>query len=276
MRVGTASWTDPTMTAAGVFYPTDAGTAEERLQSTPRASRSSRSTPPTTRCRRGGCPSCGSSGPRPTSCSTSRPTRCSPASRRRPSASPRRSARPSRRRSPRRRACTRRTCPASSSPRSGAPSRTASPRSRSTASWAPSSSSTQVVLHLVREPRRDPRGEGGAGAVRAQGRGGVPQRDVVQREERRADPPVPRGRGHPARHGRRAAGLQVVDPARRRDHVQGPRGRPVPRPADRDLGGHEGTRDRRAVPLPVRRGRARGSGSRGSRRSRPRRRTRTS
>jgi uncharacterized protein YecE (DUF72 family) len=32
IRVGTASWTDPTMTAAGVFYPTSATTAEERLQ----------------------------------------------------------------------------------------------------------------------------------------------------------------------------------------------------------------------------------------------------
>jgi uncharacterized protein YecE (DUF72 family) len=31
IRVGTASWTDPTMTAAGVFYPPDAGSAEERL-----------------------------------------------------------------------------------------------------------------------------------------------------------------------------------------------------------------------------------------------------
>jgi uncharacterized protein YecE (DUF72 family) len=30
--VGTASWTDPTMTAAGVFYPTGADNAEERLQ----------------------------------------------------------------------------------------------------------------------------------------------------------------------------------------------------------------------------------------------------
>jgi uncharacterized protein YecE (DUF72 family) len=29
--VGTASWTDPTMTAAGVFYPPEAKTAEERL-----------------------------------------------------------------------------------------------------------------------------------------------------------------------------------------------------------------------------------------------------
>jgi len=31
VRVGTASWTDPTMTAAGVFYPTGADSAEERL-----------------------------------------------------------------------------------------------------------------------------------------------------------------------------------------------------------------------------------------------------
>ena len=30
--VGTASWTDPTMTAAGVFYPSGADSAEERLQ----------------------------------------------------------------------------------------------------------------------------------------------------------------------------------------------------------------------------------------------------
>src|SRR5437870_4104954 len=29
--IGTASWTDPTMTAAGVFYPSGAATAEERL-----------------------------------------------------------------------------------------------------------------------------------------------------------------------------------------------------------------------------------------------------
>jgi len=32
IRIGTASWTDPTMTAAGVFYPAAATTAEERLQ----------------------------------------------------------------------------------------------------------------------------------------------------------------------------------------------------------------------------------------------------
>src|SRR5438874_4583082 len=32
VRVGTASWTDPTMTAKGVFYPEGASTAEERLR----------------------------------------------------------------------------------------------------------------------------------------------------------------------------------------------------------------------------------------------------
>jgi uncharacterized protein YecE (DUF72 family) len=32
IRVGTASWTDPTMTAAGVFYPDGASSAEERLR----------------------------------------------------------------------------------------------------------------------------------------------------------------------------------------------------------------------------------------------------
>ncbi|MDQ6918010.1 MAG: DUF72 domain-containing protein [Candidatus Dormibacteraeota bacterium] len=32
IRVGTASWTDPTMTAAGVFYPPEANNAEERLR----------------------------------------------------------------------------------------------------------------------------------------------------------------------------------------------------------------------------------------------------
>ncbi len=31
VRIGTASWTDPTMVAPGVFYPADADTAEERL-----------------------------------------------------------------------------------------------------------------------------------------------------------------------------------------------------------------------------------------------------
>ena len=32
VRTGTASWTDPTMTARGVFYPEGATTAEDRLR----------------------------------------------------------------------------------------------------------------------------------------------------------------------------------------------------------------------------------------------------
>src|SRR5436190_23103878 len=32
IRVGTASWTDPTMTAPGVFYPPGASSAEDRLR----------------------------------------------------------------------------------------------------------------------------------------------------------------------------------------------------------------------------------------------------
>ena len=52
VRVGTASWTDPTMTASGVFYPTAATTAPRSASSTtPRPSRWSRSMPRTTRCR---------------------------------------------------------------------------------------------------------------------------------------------------------------------------------------------------------------------------------
>ena len=50
VRIGTASWTDPTMTAGTVFYPKGADTAEERLQYYAASSRWSRSTPPTTRC----------------------------------------------------------------------------------------------------------------------------------------------------------------------------------------------------------------------------------
>ena len=76
IRIGTASWTDPTMIAAGVFYPAGADTAEERLHyyaetfpvvevdATYYALPAPR-----------GPPSCGSTGRRPTSRSTSRPTR---------------------------------------------------------------------------------------------------------------------------------------------------------------------------------------------------------
>ena len=74
VRIGTASWTDPTMTASGVFYPTGADSAEERLQFTPPDSRWSKSMRPTTPFRSGARRSCGSSVRRPTSRSISRPT----------------------------------------------------------------------------------------------------------------------------------------------------------------------------------------------------------
>ena len=89
-------------------------------------------------------------------------------------------------------------------------------------------------------------------AVRADGRGRVPQRLVVQREERRADAALPRGREGPAGDGRRAAGVQVVRPAGRGHHLAGPRRRPLPRAADGDLGVDGRPGDGRALPLPVR------------------------
>ena len=75
IRIGTASWTDPTMTASGVFYPEGADSAEERLNYY--ASRfpvvEVDATYYALPC--GAPPSCGSSARRRTSCSTSRPTR---------------------------------------------------------------------------------------------------------------------------------------------------------------------------------------------------------
>ena len=51
VRVGTASWTDPTMTAGTVFYPRRRRLAPRSgCSTTPASSRWSRSTPPTTRC----------------------------------------------------------------------------------------------------------------------------------------------------------------------------------------------------------------------------------
>ena len=46
--IGTSSWTDPTLVKDGNFYPPDAKTAGSGCGSTPRGSRWSRSTPPTT------------------------------------------------------------------------------------------------------------------------------------------------------------------------------------------------------------------------------------
>ena len=73
-----------------------------------------------------------------------------------------------------------------------------------------------LVLHLVGEPRHDR----GVGRAAAQGghdpRGRVPQRIVVQREEHRADAQIPRRPADPAGHGRWAAGLQVERAGHRR------------------------------------------------------------
>ena len=73
-----------------------------------------------------------------------------------------------------------------------------------------------LVLPSSREPRRDPRGARAACARRACCGGRVPQRVLVQREEPRADAALPRGQRDPARHGRRAAGLQEQRAADRR------------------------------------------------------------
>ena len=75
VRVGTASWTDPTMTAPGVFYPADADTPEERLRfyATQFPVVEVDATYYALPSRRMG--EVGTSGPRPTSGSTSRPTR---------------------------------------------------------------------------------------------------------------------------------------------------------------------------------------------------------
>ena len=126
-----------------------------------------------------------------------------------------------------------------------------------------------LVLHLVGEPRRD-RG-GGRAAARGRhdaarsssgARPGSTRRTSSGRSSSSATAKIP---------------LVMVDgpqgfkssvPADRRGDLAGPRDRALPRPPDRDVGG-EGHPDRRALPLPVRRGRARASGRRGS--ARPRR-----
>ena len=66
----------------------------------------------------------------------------------------------------------------------------------------------EVGLPVEREPC--PHRGGGRAARRLEGRRRVPQRLVAQREERRADGPLPRRAEHPVRDGRRAAGLQEL------------------------------------------------------------------
>ena len=128
---------------------------------------------------------------------------------------------------------------------------------RDAASWAPSSSSTpsgssprrRTATRSARRERLARARDSGSRSSSATGRGSTRR--------------TPSGRCASSRT--RAIPLVMVD---------GPQGfkssippvvattskdlgrGPVPRPADRDLGGHEGSRDGRAVPLPVRQGRA--------------------
>ena len=83
IRVGTASWTDPTMTVPGSSTRPARTPRRSALPSTRAASPSWRSTPPTTPFRRGGPRSCGCNGRHRTSRSTPRPMRSSRASQRR-------------------------------------------------------------------------------------------------------------------------------------------------------------------------------------------------
>ncbi len=114
-----------------------------------------------------------------------------------------------------------------------------------------------LVLPVVGEPRGDRGGRRAPGGDDLRGR--VPQRLVAQREERRADARVPRGQGARLRDGRRAAGLQEQRPAGHRGDL-GSRAGPLPRPQPRDLGG-QGDHAGRALPLPLLARRAGGMGA---------------
>ena len=130
-----------------------------------------------------------------------------------------------------------------------------------------------LVLPLVREP-----GAIEEAVERLDGlavRGRVPQRVVVQREERRADAPLPR---------RARASRSSWSTSRRASRARVPPVVAVTSPElavvrfhgreRRDLGG-EGHHPGRALPLPLLARRARRSGCRGSARRRPRRRRST-
>ena len=213
VRIGTASWTDPTMTAAGRVLPDRTPTPPRSGSATTRrGSRSSRSTRPTTRCPSRRLSELWVERTPPDfvfdikahALLTGQPTE----TKRLPKGAARGAAR---RRSPRSRGSTPRTCRASSWPRSGA-------------SFAdglePLAESGQLGAVFLQYPKwfftssenRDAIREAKAALAPhgLTGRGRVPQRLVVQREEHRADAAVPRGRAGPAGHGRRPAGVQVV------------------------------------------------------------------
>ena len=139
-----------------------------------------------------------------------------------------------------RRGSTPRTCRRSSSTRSGRRSATASSRSPRPASSARSCSSTRAGSSRRPRPRDDRRGRERLGGHDARGR--VPQRLVVQREERRADAALPGATS-------RLAFVMVDEPQGFKSSVpplvavtSRPRGRALPRPEPRDLGGARASR----------------------------------
>ena len=166
VRIGTASWTDPTMTAAGVFYPSDADTAEERLgllrvplpgrrgrrdvlraPLAPAVRAVGRADPAGLRVRH--------QGPRPAHRAADRDQAAAEGAARGPAGDPRREAAPVRQ------------GPAGRAPRRGLADLRGGPRAarRERPARRGVPAVPEVVLHLVREPRRDPRGEGRAGAA---------------------------------------------------------------------------------------------------------------
>ena len=217
IRVGTASWTDPTMTASGVFYPRRRRQRRGAARSTtPRRSRSSRSTPPTTPCRRARTAELWVDRTPPDftfdikahALMTGQGTE----TKRLPKAIRDGAARTRWRR---RRGSTPRTCRRSSSTRSGRCSGTASSRSRERGQLG------SILLQYPNWffPSSENRAAIEDAVERLDGmtlRGRVPQRLVAQREERRADARASsRTRNIAVRHGRRAAGLQEQRPAGR-------------------------------------------------------------
>ena len=212
IRVGTASWTDPTMTAAGVFYPTDASTAEDRL-------RLLRVALPG---RRGGrdvlraplAPAVGAVGRADAARLRVRHQGARAADR--PADGDEAAAEGAPRGAPRDArgevtAVREGPARASSWPRSGASSRTASRRSPRRASWARSSSSTpsgssprpRTATRSGR--RRRPSSRSGCGSPWSSA-----TQSWFNEKNVGADAALPGRRARPAGHGRRAAGVQVV------------------------------------------------------------------
>ena len=193
IRVGTASWTDPTMTASGVFYPTRRPRPRSGSSITRRRSRWSRSMRRTTRSRGQATAKLWVERTPPDFIFDIKAHALMTGQGTETSASRRRSAANSPSRSPRSPGSTPRTCHPTCSTRSGPRSGTPSSRSPKRVNSARSCSSTPLVLPVVGEPRDD-RG-GRRAAERDPLRRRVPQCLVAQREERRPDAAIPRDHG---------------------------------------------------------------------------------